>query len=118
MKRLKTQFNDLVVAPLDSYSQTTNLGDVSGNVDLSAYNGHKITMFLIGATTLTHWPDYCSLTVVLSGEELNLGKYIHVFNRDSSTTVGGTVLNSGGSGAIDMAYLEKLPNAILGTITN
>jgi len=99
------------------YSQTTDLGNVSGNVSLAAYNGHKITMSLTGATTITVLPNYCSLTVVLSGEELNLGRYFHVFNQDSSITVGGLVLNSGGSGGIDMAYLEILPNVILGNVT-
>jgi len=98
------------------YSLTTLLSSVSGNVDLSDYNGHKITMTLTGATTITVLPDYCSLSVVLNGEELNLPRILHVFNQDSTATLGGFTLNSGGSGGIDNASLEILPNVILGTV--
>jgi len=98
------------------YSHSTFLSSVSGNVNLSDYNGYKITMSLTGATTITDLPDYCSLSVVLSGEELNLPRILHVFNQDSTATLGGFTLNSGGSGGIDNAYLEILPNVILGTV--
>jgi len=98
------------------YSLYKFLSSVSGNVDLSDYNGYKITMSLTGATTITALPDYCSLSLVLGGEELNFPRILHVFNQDSTATLCGFTLNSGGSGGIDNAYLEILPNVILGTV--
>jgi hypothetical protein len=82
------------------YSQTTDLGNVSGNVDLSDYNGHKITMTLTGATTITALPDYCSLLIALGGEELNLTLDRHhlILNGLTDLFFSNPNLNTGGSG--------------------
>jgi hypothetical protein len=82
------------------YSRTTDLGNVSGNVDLSDYNGHKITMTLTGATTITALPDYCSLLIALGGEELNLTLDRHhlILNGLTDLFFSNPNLNTGGSG--------------------
>jgi hypothetical protein len=118
-KKLKTQFNDLVVAPPIPYSQTTNLGNVSGNVDLSAYNGHKITMILTGATIITHLPDYCSLFIQGYSEDLSIdGRYI-IWDNEAQEMIGGQNLITTSGGLMWMEfYLEVKPYIMTGFGTN
>jgi hypothetical protein len=121
MKRLKTQFNDLLDTSDLSvpYSETTDLGNVSGNVDLSAYNGHKITMILTGATTITALPDYCSLFIQGYNEDLYIGKKYIIWDNEAKEMIGGLnlVMTSGGLMWVEF-YLEVKPYIMTGFGTN
>jgi hypothetical protein len=101
------------------YSRYTFLSDVSGNVDLSDYNGYKITMSLTGATTITVLPDYCSLFIVTNNEDLNIDKKYIIWDNEENEMIGGQSLTmtSGGLMWVEF-YLEVKPYIMTGFGTN
>jgi hypothetical protein len=101
------------------YSQTTDLGNVSGNVDLSDYNGYKITMSLTGATIITDLPDYCSLFITPNNEYLNIDKKYIIWDNEASEMIGGQDLIMTSSGLMWIEfYLEVKPYIMTGFGTN
>jgi hypothetical protein len=102
------------------YSRSSDLGNVSGNVDLSDYNGYKITMSLTGATIITALPNYCSVNVIVAGHQLTftVARAIMLWDNETDEVVGGNVIiNTGGGGMYSDVDFDALPYSITGMIS-